>query len=269
MSKITNIKINYLILEQILRVTGLYKNICDEYESLHGYDFIDDIFKRAKTGDIDPLFQDDTARDIILGIIENITGVPTKYWSGEERIKLSIRCKNKDLIYDDKTIDTIDLDIPVDINGLYQGLLENPLRLSYEDIYSKVTGLEMTSELNNEDENKAMEAIESLYSLSGLIAVILLNMADEKNYLDEEDKKNVIEILDKTDVYRNPNWKPYIKSSSKATQQGINYNPKFVEIRKGLVQTIIKNIFKLNIVFTFENYLKKIDIRFPNVKRNI
>lgn len=266
MSTITNIKVNYMLLEQILRVTGTYKNICDEYKNLHGYDFIDDMFKRAKTGDINPLFQDDTARDIILGIIENITGLPAKYWSGEERIKLGIRCKNEDLNYDGESIDTVDLSddekyvnieeeenketrkikkIRGDGNAyhglIYQEIMKNPLHLDYNEIYDKVS-----SEESSETEiEQGLKTIESLYSLRGQLTVIFLNMADE------------IELIDNANVYKRTKWEPYIRISSKPTQHGITYSPKFVEIRKGLVQTIIRNIFDLGYVFTFRDFEKE------------
>ena len=74
MNNITNIKVNYMLLEQILRITGVYKTLCDEHE------FLDVIFKKAKIGKLDNLFKDDDARETALGIIKNITGVSTKYW---------------------------------------------------------------------------------------------------------------------------------------------------------------------------------------------
>lgn len=248
----TNIKINYMLLEQILRVTGTYKNLCDEHE------FLDIIFKQAKTGEIDTLFKDEEAKETAIGIIEHISGIHKKYWSGEERIKLGIRCKNKELNYDGESIDTIDLSnderyISKDGLGhayhgiLYQEQLKNPLHLYYDNVYSKVSKIE----LDEDDEDKdgaieeAVKIIEDLYSLRGLIIIILLNMSEAGE----------IELIDKANVYKHKSWTPYIniKKLSKATKQGITYNPKYIEIRKGLVQTIIRNIYGLGIVFTFRD----------------
>ncbi|SKA98625.1 hypothetical protein SAMN05443428_13021 [Caloramator quimbayensis] len=249
MNNITNIKINYMILEQILKVTGTYKNLCDEYE------FLDVIFKQAKTGEIDSLFKNDDARDTAFGIIENITGVPAKYWLGEERIKLGIRCTNANLNCDGESIDTVDLENDRPFydkeenyghayhGKFYQEQLKNPLHLEPDEIYKAVFGKEMP------DENEEItETIESLYSLRGLLTVILLNMADE------------IELIDKANVYKRTKWVPYIKKIRKTTKHGITYSPKFVEIRKGLVQTIIRNIFDLGYVFTFRDLDKEFKI---------
>lgn len=262
MNTITNIKINYMLLEQILRVTGTYKNLCDEHE------FLDVIFKQAKTGEIDSLFNDDNARDTAFGIIEDITGVSAEYWSGEERIKLGIRCTNADLNYDGESIDTIDLsedekyinkemyineetgeeENPVGhaYHGiLYQELLKNPLHLDYDEVFDKVNVNNILSEAEIEE---AIKTIESLYSLRGLLTVILLNLANE------------IELIDKANVYKRKKWEPYVNKLKKPTAHGITYSPKFVEMRKGLVQTIIKNIFDLGFVFTFRDLEKEFKI---------
>lgn len=259
----TNIKINYLLLEQILRVTGTYKNLCDEHE------FLDIIFKQAKTGNIDTLFRDEEAMETALGIIEHITGVSAKYWAGDERIKLGIRCKNKELNYDDgESIDTVDLDndekyirkggVGHAYHGiLYQEQLKNPLHLDYEELYSKVFKIELDEDGEDKgDEQKAkdnaveeaVKTIEDLYSLRGLIIIILLNMSEAGE----------IGLIDKANVYRHKSWTPYInmKKLSKATKQGIQYSPKYIEIRKGLVQTIIRNIFSIGYVFTFRDLEK-------------
>lgn len=242
----SNIKINYMLLEQILRVTGTYKTIVDEHE------FLDVIFKQAKTGNIDTLFRNKEAKETALEIIENITGIHAKYWDGKERIKLGIRCKIKELNYDGESIDTVDLDndekyISEDGEGhayhgiLYQEQLKNPLHLDYEELYFKVSKKESSE---NEIE-EAVKVIESLYSLKGLLTIILLNMGDE------------IELIDKANVYRHKSWEPYIRTLKKETQNGITYSPKYIEMRKGVVQTIIKNIYDLGIVFTFRDLDKE------------
>lgn len=247
----TNIKINYMLLEQILRVTGTYKNLCDEHE------FLDVIFKKAKTGDMDSLFRDDNARNTALGIIEDITGVPKKYWSGEERIKLNIVLdigENEELNLDGgESIDTVNIendspfydkeeDYGHAYHGkLYQEQLKNPMHLEYDEIYKVVFG----KEAPDDEVEEIIETIESLYSLRGLLTVILLNMADE------------IELIDKTNIYKAERWKPYINELEKPTDHGITYSPKFIEIREGLVQTIIRNIFDLGYVFTYRDESKK------------
>lgn len=238
----TNIKINYLLLEQILRVTGTYKTIVDEHE------FLDIIFKQVKTGNIDTLFRDEEAKETALGIIENITGVHAKYWAGDERIKLGIRCKNKELSYDGESIDSVELEndekyiseegIGHAYHGIiYQEQLKNPLHLDYEELHYKVSKKESSE---NEIE-EAVKVIESLYNLKGLLTIILLNMGDE------------IDLIDKANVYRHKSWEPYIRTLKRETQNGIDYSPKYIEIRKGLVQTIIKNIFSIGYVFTFRD----------------
>lgn len=256
MNVITNVKINYMLLEQILRVTGMYKNLCDEHE------FLDFIFKQTKTGSITSLFKDEAALNDGLEFIEKITGVSKKYWAGEERIKLGIRCKNHDGV----SIDTIDLstDKPLIkdkiVNSemgkkttdtghayhglLYQDILKNPLCLEFETIYAKVNGAE-SSEAEIE---KGINIVESLYSLRGLLAVILINMATAGE----------IELIDKANVYKRTDWAPYIRPSSKLTKQSASYSPKCIEIRKGLVQTMIKNILDLGYVVTFRNLDKSI-----------
>jgi hypothetical protein len=290
MNKITNIKVNYMLLEQILRVTGAYKTLCDEHE------FLDVIFKQAKTGKLDDLFTDDYALETAIGIIENITGVSAKYWLGNEKIKLGIRCNNEDLSLDDESIDTVDLenDNPYfeEIEGneklkdkadtinnnpyfhkiksddklndtvehedenttiykneihnypygkLYSEQLKNPLHLDSDEICDKVSKIE----LSESEIEEAIKIIETLYSLRGMLIVLLLNMANE------------IELIDKANVYKHKKWEPYIRILEKPTKHGITYSPRFIEIRKGLVQTIIKNIYDLGIVFTFRDLDKE------------
>ncbi len=297
MNSITNIKINYMILEQILRVTGTYKNLCDEYKNLHGifaeeykdakkdkdaeedknngkkyfireHDILDELFKLAKTGDINSLFGNDTARDIVLEFIINFTGVPLKYWLGEERIKLDIvrdLGENESLHLDDASIDTVDLskdgyDKNISESAyhgvLYQEQLKNPLHLDYEGIYLSVSRKE---EASDDEIEEAENIVESLYSLKGLLKVLLLNMTGE------------IELIDKSNISKADKWKPYINELKEPTEHGITYCPKFIEIRnepveteeglveteEGLVQTIIRNIFDLGYVFTFRDELKK------------
>lgn len=241
-----------MILEQILRITGVYKNLCDEYE------FLEIIFKKAKTGKIDDLFRDDNVRNTAFRIIEDITGVPEKYLSGEERIKLNIELEkrykaNNDLKSDDKSIDTIDLknDDPffdkVEGDGhayhgkFYQELLKNPIHLEYDEIYKRVFG----KVLSDSEYEKTYKVIESLYSIRGLLTVIIINMADK------------IEIIDKAIIYKHSEWEPYITNLSKSTESNITYKPKFIEIKEGLVQIIMKNIYDLGIVFTFRDTNKK------------
>lgn len=276
----TNIKINYLIFEQVLRITGTYKNICDEYE------FLDVIFKQAKTGEIDTLFrvketreekeaketkeeketreakkakEAEEAKNTALEIIQHISGIHKKYWEGKERIKLGIRCKNKEINYDSESIDTVNIDnderyISEEGIGhayygiLYQEQLKNPLHLDYDELYDKVSKKESSE---NEIE-EAVKVIEELYSLRGLLTIILLNMSEAGE----------IGLIDKANVYRHKSWTPYInmKKFNKLTKQGIQYSPKYIEIRKGLVQTIIRNIFSIGYVFTFRDLDKDFTI---------
>ncbi|MFL0194356.1 hypothetical protein ACJDU8_02015 [Clostridium sp. WILCCON 0269] len=263
MNTITNIKINYMLLEQILRVTGTYKGLCDEHE------FLDIIFKQAKTGRIDNLFRDDAAQQTTLKIIQDLTGLSTKYWSGEQRIELDIVCEDAYLNYDGGSIDTVNLenDCPFfdkDEGGghayhgkFYQEQLKNPVHLEYEEICYKVSGKKLSDSKEPDKElsdnngslvkevEEAVKIIESLYSLRGLLTVILLNMANE------------VDIIDKANVYKHKKWEPYMKDISKSSKNGMTYRPKFIKIKKGLVQTIIKNIFDLGIVFTFRDYFSK------------
>jgi hypothetical protein len=235
-----------MLLEQILRVTGVYKTLCDEHE------FLDVIFNQAKFGKLDDLFKDDNARETALGIIENITGVSAKYWSGDERIKLGIRCNNEDLNYDGESMDTVDLandnpyfDKEEKINYpygiIYAEQLKNPLHIDPDEIYSKVS----KQEASESEIEEAIKNIGNLYSLRGLLVVLLINMADE------------IELIDKANIYKHASWEPYIRILEKPTKHGITYSPRFIEIRKGLVQTIIKNIYELGIVFPFRDLDKE------------
>lgn len=255
----TNIKINYLLLEQILRITGTYKNICDEHE------FLDIIFKQAKTGEIDTLFRDKDAKETAMEVIEHISGIHKKYWEGKERIKLGIRCKNKELNYDGESIDSVNLDndekyISEDGEGhayhgiLYQEQLKNPLHLEPSNIYAKVFKVELDEDEEGKDDEirEAVKIIEDLYSIRGLIIIILLNMSEAGE----------IGLIDKANVYRHKSWTPYInmKKLSKATKQGIQYSPKYIEFRKGVVQTIIRNIFSIGYVFTFRDLDKDFTI---------
>jgi len=135
--------------------------------------------------------------------------------------------------------------------------LKNPLHLDYEELYSKVFKIELDEDGEDKgDEQKAkdnaveeaVKIIEELYSLRGLLTVILLNMGDE------------IELIDKANVYRHKSWEPYIRTLKRETQNGITYSPKYIEMRKGVVQTIIKNIYDLGIVFTFRDLDKDFTI---------
>ena len=103
MSIITNIKINYMIIEQILRVTGFYKNLVNKHE------FFDVTFKQAKNGEIDYLYRDEETREVIFEKLTDLTGLSKEYLSGDKRINLDIKCINKDLNYDGESIETIDL----------------------------------------------------------------------------------------------------------------------------------------------------------------
>lgn len=243
MNSISNIKVNYMLIEQILRVTGTYKNLCDEYE------FLDVIFKQARTGEIDSLFRDDNARNTAFGIIEDKLGVSEKYLSGKERIELGIYCIDETLIYDDESFDNVDLSRDAKIMNndryemYYHEILKNPLQLDHDEIYERVFPFH---EGHSEDEtDNAIDTIEGLYSLRGLLTVILLNMADE------------IELIDKANVYKAKKWEPYINELEEPTEHGITYIPKFIEIRRGIIQTIIRNIFDLGYVFTFRDLEKE------------
>ena len=237
-----NIIINYLLLEQVLRVTGTYKNVCNEHE------FLPKIFKQANTGDINSLFQNDGAKVTVLGIIENLTGVPTKYWSGTEGIKLGIRLKDIDLSYDGDSIDNTNIGAKKE-KQFYDEHLNNPLHLDFEEVYERVTGLQVGQDPVKEAEH-INDIIPSLYSLKGLISVLLINMGDA----------SIVELIDKANIYKHSKWEPYIRNSNKPTKDGITYSPKYVEIRKGLVQTIIKNLLELGYVFTFRDLNKEFSI---------
>lgn len=251
-----------MLLEQILRVIGLYKNICDEHE------YMDIIFKQAKTGNIQTLFSNKEAENNVFEVLEHISGISRKYWSGQERIKLGIRSKNKELIEDMESIDTVDLSkderyISEEGEGhayhgiLYQEQLKNPLHLDYDKIYSKVSKTESVESENknkNEIENKteykfeeAVKVIESLYSLRGILTVVLLNMSEIGE----------IEIIDKANVYKHKSWEAYIRILKEPTQHSITYSPRFIEIRKGIVQTIIKNIYGMGIIVPFRDLDKE------------
>lgn len=237
-----NIIINYLLLEQILRITGTYKNVCNEHE------FLPEIFKQAKTGDINSLFQDDNTKDTALGIIENLTGVPTKYWSGQERVKLGIRCKNKNLIADTtKSIDAINLSN--DDGTMYKEIMNNPLNLDHEEVYLSTVGLNRV-EVDDEVIEQEADILEDLYSLKSLITILLINM----------EEASIVELIDKANIYKHSKWEPYIRNSSKPTTDDIIYSPKYIEIRKGLVQTIIKNLLSLGYLFTFRDLEKEFSL---------
>lgn len=237
-----NIIINYLLLEQILRVTGTYKNVCNEYE------FLPEIFKQAKTGDINLLFQDDNAKDTALGIIENLTGVPTKFWSGQERIKLGIRCSNSSLVNNyTHSIDVIDL--KNDNGTMYAEVMNNPLSLNHEEVYLSAVG-KYRAEVDEEVIEQEADILEDLYSLKSLITILLINM----------EEASIVELIDKANIYKHSKWEPYIRNSSKPTKDDIIYSPKYVEIRKGLVQTIIINLLELGYVFTFRDLEKEFKI---------
>lgn len=245
-----NIIINYLLLEQILRITGTYKNICNEHE------FLPEIFKQAKTGDVNPLFQNNNAKDTALGIIERLTGVSTKYWSGQESIKLGIRIKDIDLSYDGLSIDTANLGQTSE-KEFYDEHFKNPLHLDYEAVYEKVTGLKIGQDLVKENEH-INDIITSLYSLKSLITILLINM----------EEASIVELIDKANIYKHSKWEHYIRNSSKTTKDGITYSPKYVEIRKGLVQTIIENLLDLGYVFTFRDLGGDIVIKNDETKEN-
>lgn len=116
MGAISNARINFMILEQIFRVTGVYKQLCDEHE------FLDPLFKQAKKGNIVSLFQKKKVRDgtttkevdaelltTALHIITKLTAVPEKYWAGDQRLNLGIWCTDENLSIDGETIETVDL----------------------------------------------------------------------------------------------------------------------------------------------------------------
>jgi len=236
-----------MILEQILRITGTYKLICDEHE------FLDVIFKQAKTGEIIKLFKNDEAAETTFSIIEGFTGLPSKYWSGVERIKFGISCSNGKLNYDSGSINTVDLtnDAPY-INEeenighayhgiLYQEQLNNPLHLDYEDLYSKALGKKASKDDNIIE--KAIEDIGELYSLRGLLITTLINISEE------------IDIIEKAHIYKHKKWEDYT-TIVHAPKDGITYSPKFVKFEDGDVKTIIRNIYDLGYVFRFQDIFK-------------
>jgi len=290
MSVETNIKINYMILEQILKVTGTYRIVCKEYKYLHGLK-LNIIFKYAKEGQFDSLFPDDTSRDNALEMIENITGVSTKYWSGEERIKLNMRYKKyeskktgMDLnIIKGESIDEIEtIDDKYNTaktgnisNNDYARFVKNPLNLDYRKIFLRVHNKESLiyikkdskglarpyikygEELSKIELAEGVKVIQTLYSLEGLIKVLLINMS------------TVIGDIE-FNINQRSKWQPYIRLSKTATtksglstsktQEGIGYCPKFIEIRKGQeeVRTIIKNV--VNRFMSTRDLRKKFEI---------
>lgn len=244
-NKVTNIKINYMLLEQIIRVMGVYKNLSDEYP------FLDVMFKAAKTGEIDSLFSDDGTRDFAFKKIAEITGVPEDYWAGYKRIYLCIGLEVQDMNFDGETIDTIDLENDAQhidkageghaYHGLdYQLLLKNPLHLDYDEVYLEVHGSE-------EGIDEGTVILEKMYSLRGLITILLINMAEAGE----------IDIIDKANVYRPTKWKPYIDDLEVPSKCGITYSPKFIKVESGWLQVIIRSIYSLGYVFTFRDIENK------------
>lgn len=237
-----NVIINYLILEQILRITGTYKNICEEYE------FLPEVFKQARTGNLNTLFKDDEARDTTFEILERLTGVSSKYWSGEEGIKLGMRLTDMKLSEDGDSIDNANIGLKAG-EDFYNEHLNNPLHLNDEATYEKVTGLKIEQDTEKENEH-LVEIIPNIFSLRGLLTILLINMEDAE----------IVELIDKANIYKHKKWKDYMRELKEPTKEGITYVPRYVEIRKGLVQTIIKNLLELGYVFTFRDLEKEINI---------
>ncbi len=244
----TNIKVNYMILEHVLRVMKYYQLVCDEY------DFLTEIFRRAREGCID------SAEDIkgtVISTVTSLTGLKETYWEGSKRMSLGIRCTCPNLQYDDFTIDNIHLenDTPFMVNRLinnedvilqqysnwgtgYKELLDNPLHIDHDELVKLVCKNE---DITDEDK---VDEVSKLYSLNGLLSVILLNMSDS-----EIPASDRIYLKNNVSIYHKLKWELFIKSSNKQTS--ISYCPKYLEIRKGCVQTLIK---KLNKLYDFPKY---------------
>ena len=221
-----------------------YKNICDEY------DFLPEIFVQARAGDLSPLFKDDEARDTTFEILEHLTGVSNKYWSGDEGIKLGIRLSDIGLSEDGDSIDNVNIYPNYnDEEEFYKGHLENPLHLDFNILYEKVTKIKIEQDSVKENEH-LVEIIPHLYSLRGLLTVLLVNMKDAE----------IIELIDKANIYKHSKWELYMRNLEEPTKEGITYVPRYVEIRKGLVQTIIKNLLSLGYLFTFRDLEKEFSL---------
>lgn len=240
MINITNIKINYMILERILKVTNKYETLINyERYGFLEFEFLEFVFKWAKTGELYNRFKDEHSRNAVFEKFKEITGVPVEYWAGHERIKLGMRIKpeknfkDKDFVLaQGSIIDNINLDIDA-WKELYERVLINPLNINSDDIYRRANKAEQNQDINDDE----LKVIDNIYSLDGLITMLLINMSNE------------IKMIDITALRIDKSWQHYINISRKRTKEGIKYSPKFIEIRKGFVQTIIKNIYEIPIYF--------------------
>ena len=214
----SNIKINYMILERTIRQLGLYTTLCSEDNEEYG--FLDTLFSEAKKGRLP--FSNDEVRDIALDRLFELTGVARDYWIGNRRLSLGVNCKSVLVTnFGDQSLKNIDL--TNDNGDLYNEVMLNPLDLDYDEIYKVIHG-------TKQGVDKGALDIQGLYCLDGLIKVFILNMKDEIN------------LYDKTRVFRSTVWEPYVNIRDKPTKEGIIYSPRFIELRKGTVTTIIKNV---------------------------
>lgn len=246
--RITNIKINYMILEQCLIVPGIMNQLC-KFEELV---FLKKIFKIARKGE---LFKDDRVNDYCTQKITEITGVSSKYWDGTARIKLNIRCKDKDLVTGD-SINTVEFDeITANDMDYYHKLLSNPLNIEWNYIYQKINNLNISDETDVITEKSGVfNIIEQIYSLNGLIAIIMYNMSTN-GY----DESLVLRMLKSDLIYKNEAWYQFMRKLDNPTSHGISFCPKYLEINRGLIQKIIVNLNKLDVTFSFNEFIKKIE----------
>lgn len=240
----SNIKINYCLLEEILRLTGTYRYICAEYE------FIAGLLVEARKGKFSTMFEDEETMELALDVLEKLTGVSEKYWTGERRIKLGVTITDKLKAFeiDDQNINKVDLTTDYD-RLIYKQIILNPLNLDHEELYLNIKDLHR-SEIEYEVLEEEALKLKEVYSLKSLLIMRLINMEDTET----------VELIDKANVYRHKKWEPYMKSENRIAKQGNKYSPKYTTFNAGLVQTIIRNILDLGFLYTFRDLDKEFTI---------
>lgn len=135
---ITNIKINYLIIQTIFEIIGEY----DDFTSVPVP--IDWIFEAAKNGD---LFNNQNAKNcynIVEDVINNLigrTGIQKAVWFGERRLKTGLKYTNPNLAkekqYTTKNIDEYEVELANDTTGLYEDIILDPLGIENTNLYDE------------------------------------------------------------------------------------------------------------------------------------
>ena len=209
----TNILINYTILEKIIRLTGNYKNICDDNE----YPNMPSIFGMLRSGELVKFISNDKNR-VVLPILTEITGISEKYWTGEKRLTLGIR-GNKDIVYYD-TISTVE---KINNSEELKEYMKNPLGLAVEELYRRVNKIysddifvnTSSKDIFDQEYEDAvyneLDIIQSIYSLTGLIKILLINM----------EENGTISLIDKANIYKASKWDKYIRKLDRQMEQGI------------------------------------------------